>query len=573
LNPSPPVLDRQAAGAQERNPDEIVVCMNAAKLLDSLHYAFSNRYTVVTELLQNARRAKASRVAVDYDPATQTLAVRDDGIGIADWQQLVTVGASGWDATVVRDEHALGMGFMKSLYSARRCTVQSRARMIAFDTAAALRQRPIEVRDAAAGAETSVTLEGVLLPEFARRVAVLASAFPIPVVCNGAVLPRPLALDARAYVATAIGQVHLAGTEDGRATTALLLVLQGLVVYGDARLDRDGNVVHLDARRFRARLPDRDMLVDEAEAVQQVEVVLKALWRDRLAEAKRTLASETFVARFFAAAVTWGASDLLADVPLLPGRLFARIAGYPVHEGGGDAEYLQPLPGLVRQEQFASGELRAVMLPAADRSSFAYWMFAKAKGLLVLTQTWGVGAGHWLWEHVRALDERPVAVTIIGARVRTRLHGQWVAPEVVLCATYRVRLDGEVAELTEQALAWSDGGPGGPALIVVPDGERSGAAVLQCSSYRDEDDHWCAEPADHDRAALARLIGRLRAHDPTEAMRSLLGELRLEHYPCLQGRTFSLQVGAGHGTHQVRLVAGPTADGAARGSLLGPAGV
>lgn len=573
MNPSAPVPARQAAVAPQRGPDEIVVCMNAVKLLDSLHYAFSNRYTVVTELLQNARRAKASRVAVDYDPATQTLAVRDDGTGIADWQKLVTVGESGWDAAVVRDEHAFGMGFMKSLYSARRCTVQSRARMIAFDTAAALRQRPIEVRNAAAGAETSVTLEGVLLPEFARRMAMLASAFPIPVLCNGSLLPRPLALDSRAYVATTIGQVHLAGTEDGRATTSLLLVLQGLIVYGDARLDRDGNVVHLDARRFRARLPDRDMLVDEAEAVQQVEAVLKALWRERLAEAKRTLDSEAFVARFFAAAVTWGASDLLADVPLLPGRLFARIVGYPVHDGCGRAAYLQSLPGLVRREQFASGELQAVVLPAAEIGTFAYWMFAKAKGLLVLTHTWGVAAGHWLWEHVRALDEQPAAVTIIGARARTRLHGQWIAPEVVLCETYRVRINGEVAEFTAQALAWSGGGPSRTALIVVPDGERSGAAVLQCSSYRDEENPWRAEAANQDRAALANLIGRLRARDPTEALRSLLGELRLERYPCLQGRTFSLQVGAGRGTHEVWLVPGPAADEAARGSLSGPAGV
>ena len=296
---------------------------------------FCSRYSVVTELLQNARRAKASRVAVDYDPATQTLAVRDDGIGIADWQKLLTVGEPGWDASVVRDEHASGTGFVRSLYAAKRCSVHSRGRKIAFDTADALRQRPIAVRDAPAGVETCVALEGVLLPEFARRMVAIASAFPVPVICNGSLLPRPFALDAKPYLATAIGQVHLAGSEDGRATTSLLLVLQGILVYGDPSLDRDGNVVHLDPRRFRARLPDRDMLLDEAEVVRQVEAVLKALWRSGLTEAKRTLAKEVFVARFFAAASTWGASDLFADVPLLPGHLFARIAGYPVHEGCG----------------------------------------------------------------------------------------------------------------------------------------------------------------------------------------------------------------------------------------------
>ena len=53
--------------------ERIAVCVNQAKLLASLRYAFTNKYTVVTELMQNARRAKASYVAVDYDGKAQTL--------------------------------------------------------------------------------------------------------------------------------------------------------------------------------------------------------------------------------------------------------------------------------------------------------------------------------------------------------------------------------------------------------------------------------------------------------------------------------------------------------------------
>ena len=419
MNPGAPVPGCQPGAARERGPEQIVLRLDPARMRDSMHHAFSSRYTVVTELLQNARRARASRVAVDYDPATRTLAVRDDGIGIADWQKLLTVGEPGWDASVVRDEHASGTGFVKSLYAAQRCSVHSRGRKIAFDTADALRQRPIAVCDTPAGAETCVALEGVLLPEFARRMLAIASAFPVPVICNGSVLPRPFALDARPYLATAVGQVHLAGSEDGRATTALVLVLQGIVVYGDHCLDRDGNVVHLDPRRFRARLPDRDMLLDEAHVVQQVEAVLKALWRSRLSEAKRTLATEVFVARFFAAASAWGASDLLPTSPSCPGTCSRALPAIPCTRVAGTKRLLQPLPGLVGREQFASGELRAVMLPAPERGGFAYWMFARAEGLLVLTRAWGLANGHWRWEHVRALNEQPAAVTIIGeARAR-----------------------------------------------------------------------------------------------------------------------------------------------------------
>jgi len=74
--------------------ETIAVCVNGPKLIAALRHAFTNKYTVVKELMQNARRAKASFVAVDYDAKSQALTVRDDGVGIADWQKLFTVGDS-----------------------------------------------------------------------------------------------------------------------------------------------------------------------------------------------------------------------------------------------------------------------------------------------------------------------------------------------------------------------------------------------------------------------------------------------------------------------------------------------
>ena len=91
-----------------------------------------------------------------------------------------------------------------------------------------------------------------------------------------------------------IGDVHLAGTEDGKAAASTLLVLQGFVVSGDPRFDRDGNVVHLDPRQFLARLPDRDVLIDEADVVKQVDAhpqgdVARAAGRGEANTAERSL--------------------------------------------------------------------------------------------------------------------------------------------------------------------------------------------------------------------------------------------------------------------------------------------
>lgn len=533
--------------------ETVAVCVNGPNLIAALRYAFTNKYTVVKELMQNARRARARFVAIDYDAQAQTLAVRDDGNGITDWQKLVTVGESGWPAETVRDEHAFGVGFMKCLYSAHRCSVRSGERMVAFDTAQALQQVAIEVQRVPPSTQTIVRLEGVVLEELEQRMAGLASAFPLPVIYNGHRLPRPLAIDALPFEATAMGAVHLAGVEDGKAVRSTLLVLQGFVVAGDPRFDRETNIVHLDARRFLARLPDRDVLLDEGAVTRQVEVALQALWRARLEEAKRTLPGERFVTRFFEVAATWGATDLFADVPYLPGRLFARIVGYPVQTEEGTRSYLEPLAGLLGWEQFRSGALRAVVLPALDAEHCAHWMFAKAKELLAFTRSWTVTEKHWIWDYVRELEGDRIEVEVVGERVRAPLPGQWIAPEVVLCTCYRIRLHGEVAEFTDEAMYWI-GQDGRDDLILVPDGEVQGVAVEQCSSFIDEDDHWHGAYAAADRDALAMLIRRLRAADPAEALQSLLRELRLERYPSLHGRTFRVEVGPAHGTHEVHLV-------------------
>ena len=84
---------------------------------------------VFTELLQNARRAGADRIAVstEGEGGAIRVTVADDGAGIADPAVLLSFGETGWDAGVAEVEDAAGMG----LYSlARRgCAVSSRRRV------------------------------------------------------------------------------------------------------------------------------------------------------------------------------------------------------------------------------------------------------------------------------------------------------------------------------------------------------------------------------------------------------------------------------------------------------------
>ena len=95
---------------------------------------------IFAETLQNSRRAGAARVRISVtaptDPPDETaasagetpltVAVSDDGAGIADPAVLLSFGENGWDDATVRREDAAGFGFAS--LARRTCTVSSRPR-------------------------------------------------------------------------------------------------------------------------------------------------------------------------------------------------------------------------------------------------------------------------------------------------------------------------------------------------------------------------------------------------------------------------------------------------------------
>ena len=95
---------------------------------------------VMTEALQNSRRAGATSVLIAIDTLTDqpadntpdtgetrlTVTLADDGSGIADPAVLLSFGENGWSDDLVRREDAAGFGFAS--LSRRGCTVSSRPR-------------------------------------------------------------------------------------------------------------------------------------------------------------------------------------------------------------------------------------------------------------------------------------------------------------------------------------------------------------------------------------------------------------------------------------------------------------
>jgi hypothetical protein len=198
--------------------NEVTLKVNQEALVRNLKFGFTSQVTVPGELMQNARRAKASVVAFDYEESSHCLTVTDDSIGIGDLQQLVTVAESGWDAETIEREHPYGLGLLAAVYASEHITVESAGRRLAFATADLLAFRPLAVETYDTGSGTRIVLEGLReIPNLEAALRHRAMGFPIEVRYNGVQLPRPRALDGGfSFERTEVGEVYLYGAMPGR---------------------------------------------------------------------------------------------------------------------------------------------------------------------------------------------------------------------------------------------------------------------------------------------------------------------------------------------------------------------
>lgn len=528
---------------------KVRITLNQEKLLNTLRFAFTHRDALVCELLHNARRAGASRVVIDYDEAMGRLSVSDDGCGIGNFQSLFTLCESGWSASIREAESPYGLGFLSCLYRAKTCSIVSLGRELRFDTQALL--AGVEIEDQRSNETigiTRVTLYGVRLEGLAQRIDRLVCGFPIPVVFNDACLPRPFALDRVETQPSQVGQVHLLGRECGPAGTSCLLFLQGHLVHGDWEYGRYSNIVHLDSRQFRARLPDRDTLIDEDQALAQVDAALRNLWRDQIRQAKDALDATELIDRYFQAAKTWGLLEEFNTVAALPGSIFRRITDYPYQAGYREETFLTPLHRPVLRAEMEEARIKLVELETFSPRNAPLWMYARERQLVCFEDP-GLSDTHWVRPYVRHLNEESFHVDILGEVIRAPLHGAFLWREVVMCEAYAIVVGEDRVRIRENGLAWPC-----ETSLLVPEEESSGQAVEQASDFIDSQDRFHEEDLDADRDALRDLIRLLRAKDPKQALESLLSDLSLGNYPSLRGRSFTLRVGSESQTPEVEIL-------------------
>ena len=88
-------------------PRHIRASIDARALKRVTSFFNGTAFDIMTELLQNARRAGATRI--DVDTTREGFRITDDGRGIADPAVLLRFGGSEWDAATIEREDAAGM--------------------------------------------------------------------------------------------------------------------------------------------------------------------------------------------------------------------------------------------------------------------------------------------------------------------------------------------------------------------------------------------------------------------------------------------------------------------------------
>ena len=151
---------------------------------------------ILNELLQNARRAGASQIAITTQHLDDACLITftDDGAGIADPADLVSLGQSDWPAECCAREDPAGMGFFS--LAGRDTVVRSASASTSFSLAIAgaawTGEADIDVLpwDGPQGTTIAFSFEPQRDGKFERTVQAAARYYPLPVTLNGELIPR-----------------------------------------------------------------------------------------------------------------------------------------------------------------------------------------------------------------------------------------------------------------------------------------------------------------------------------------------------------------------------------------------
>lgn len=248
--------------------------INADNFLKNLENIFTNKECVLSELVQNSRRANATEIHIDYDNGS--LKVRDNGCGVEDIAKMFKLAESGWKSK--EDESPFGFGFISTIFCCDEINVVSGHSYIAVPTADIKQGQSFVIRDTDNFVKgTVITMHNFALSEFfiRRHLENIALVAEIKVFFNGKELDAHLQteklLEAN-YIHREFefGDLYINPDFTERHCVYVLENLQEGLSYGCSLYHNhlnytDCNIVKLDPAKVKARMPDRQGVLNQTQ--------------------------------------------------------------------------------------------------------------------------------------------------------------------------------------------------------------------------------------------------------------------------------------------------------------------
>ncbi len=586
-------------------------------LLTTLKDSFTSTRGVFSELMQNALRAKATEVRFQlirspYKGKQMDLIIEDNGIGIADFQNLLSIGKSGWDDKTKKRTSPYGVGFLSAISFCERISITSQGSKMTADTKDILSMNDINIESAddaingvLSGAQ--IHLQGVQigLDAVGDIIRDLAMGFPIKVFFNDAEQERPDDINADGAVdcANVDGSIfYINGMHnDKKITRNTVLYLQGLPVgiissNGSVRKtttehvglfggNLGNNILHLNPEKYRARMPDREVLLDSKAIHMIIHDAFKNLWNEFFSNKKEELSEEDFVKDYWD--IIFGTfchpetrkysfKALFNDINYIPQSMFGTITKYPALNYCGDIEvnssslrYRASYPNdeksfLISKDEILNNTVNIFEIEDmngwdshadVDNCAVAYMYLFASEELNYLAERNEISElsnDHWLLtegliqtvvtgrtDSADSIDKH-FKITLNGDVKRDYFSlGEWVNFQTffVDSATIEHRLTGKSIDINDYAFLDPHNG------VIVPAGENSGEVVRQVSNYTSEPGNYEHDIAEDDCLKFSRHIRVVRHNDPVKVLMEILGDANLQTYHDLfKEKTFTFEV-------------------------------
>jgi len=550
----------------ESTNEVLQIKVDQSRLISNLNAVFSSNTKVIAELMQNARRAGATRI--DISQSGDTVVIGDNGSGINSFEDVLTLARSGWDDEVMNNDAPYGMGFFSALFSAKKVIVRSNGRQIIVHCDQDLLDQKIDVLNSDVTTGTEVILSGCNIENLENILINYCRGFEVDVYLNDSKEPIPsphrLNADFEDFDAGKIrAPLSLMSNPSYSECKSYIAHLQGFEVvstygYVSRRHNEDATVIHLDAS-FKARMPDRDCLINATDEQWRIQEALIRHRREQLLQVKSSNPLQLFA--YYSSVEVLNFLEVFNDIDVLPKTFFGHIS-LPVKSSDYSHTDIRALKIVGQLEFFTKAQIAAGAFLSGDPTdvnnsehphAMALMMALHVAKSTILIRR--LHENHWVYGLTKSIPDLSEEEYVNEASENNLVKisypqpsksGKWGACTVHLVDSYTIEIPSlEIKESVDSQLGLAIGCDddaydfSDPAILLMPKDSDADVLDQACNwiSNDDYDDHW----ANEEKSSLNAYLRVLRGQNLSEVLADLLRDTDPIIRKALAGNVFQVQ--------------------------------